>query len=267
MIPRAAEQFARVVVEMAPYAHEIVFVGGWVHALYLAEANEARTIRTDDVDITIPPVLLTGDRPTLLELAERAGFERDPLSDLEGATVMMAYTNAMGDTVPIDFLTEGQPREPVPIIGQRGLTAQGYPGQRMLLESTREMRVGTEIHPMLDPARTIRVPTLGAYVMQKGIASSSRTNPLKAAKDLVYLYEIVRHPNLGRTTFAETPMLRARYPEEHARWKSVLDAVVRTPATLRDICAELSESGRTYSAESDVRRGVIAYFTRLIAEG
>jgi hypothetical protein len=31
MSSRAAEQFARVIVEMAPYADEIVFVGGWVH--------------------------------------------------------------------------------------------------------------------------------------------------------------------------------------------------------------------------------------------
>lgn len=77
MTSRAAEQFARVIVEMAPYADEIVFVGGWVHALYLAEANETEAIGTEDIDITIPGTLLTRDRPTLLELAARAGFERD----------------------------------------------------------------------------------------------------------------------------------------------------------------------------------------------
>ncbi len=267
MTSRAAEQFARVVVEMAPYAHDIVFVGGWVHALYLAEANETGAIRTDDVDITIPHVLLTADRPTLLELAERAGFERDPISDLEGATVMMAYTNAAGETVPIDFLTEGQPRESVRITGQPGLTAQGYPGQRMLLENSREMRVGTEIHPLLDPPRTIRVPTLGAYVVQKGIASSTRTNPLKAAKDLVYLYEIVRHPHLGTVAFAETPVLQARYPAEHQRWKIVLEEALITPATMSNICDELLLSGRSLGTEADVKRGVTAYFKRLIAEG
>ena len=71
MTSRAAEQFARVIIEMAPYADEIVFVGGWVHALYL---------------------------------------------------------------------TEGDPRFAVPIAGQPGLLAQGYPGQNVLLQNTRSMR-------------------------------------------------------------------------------------------------------------------------------
>lgn len=267
MSPRAAEQFARVVIEMAPYANEIVYVGGWVHALYLAEANETGAVRTDDVDITIPLLLLSGDRPTLLELAERAGFARDPISDMEGAPVMMAYTNADGDSVPIDFLTEGQPREPKRIEGQPGLTAQGYPGQAMLLENAREIQVGADIHRLLDPPRTIRVPTVGAYVIQKGIASSSRVNPLKAAKDLVYLYEIVRHPSIGTAAFSQTPALGKRYPTEHAEWKRVMTEALRTPATLNHIGEQLVESGRTFLSANDVKRSVVAYFQRLVAEG
>ena len=50
----AAEQFARIIIATEPYHNEIVFVGGWVHALYLSEANESGAIYTDDIDITIP---------------------------------------------------------------------------------------------------------------------------------------------------------------------------------------------------------------------
>lgn len=167
MNTRAAEQFAKVIVEMAPYAHEIVFVGGWVHALYLAEVNQGGAVGTDDVDITIPRELPAGDRPTLLELAERAGFTRDPISAMDGVASWMAYTNDQGETVPIDFLTEGDPRSSVPIVGQPGLHAQGYLGQNVLLQNNRIMSVGQELHSLLVPPRKIQVPTLGAYVLQK----------------------------------------------------------------------------------------------------
>ena len=35
----ASEAFARVVIALEPYAAQVVFVGGWVHALFLAEAG------------------------------------------------------------------------------------------------------------------------------------------------------------------------------------------------------------------------------------
>lgn len=267
MTSRAAEQFARVIIEMEPYADEIVFVGGWVHALYLAEANESGAIGTEDIDITIPRELLTRDRPTLLELAARAGFERDPISDMEAVPSWMVYTNEQGDTVPIDFLTEGDPRFAVPIAGQPGLLAQGYPGQNVLLQNTRSMSVGKEVHALLDPPRVIRVPTLGAYVLQKGISSSTRTNRVKRAKDLAYIHEIVRHPRLGAKVFEELPALRVRYPEEHARWIQEIEIVLTMPAVLNDVAEELSLHGRSLGPPDAIVRSVSAWFRRLLAEG
>jgi len=267
MSSRAAVQFARVIIEMAPYADEIVFVGGWVHALYLAEANETGAISTDDIDITIPRELLTYDRPTLMELAMRAGFERDPISDMEGAAPWMVYTNDQGDTVPIDFLTEGEPRLAVPIIGQPGLFAQGYPGQNVLLQNTRPMSVGHEVHVLLDPSRLIRVPTLGAYVLQKGISSSTRIHRVKRAKDLAYIHEIVRHPKLGAKVFEELPALRARHPEEHSRWTQEIGIALATPAVLNDVAEELSLHGRSLGPPDVIVQSVSAWFRRLLAEG
>ncbi len=63
-MPSSSEVFARTVKELQPYAADLVFVGGWVHALYLAEANsDERAIRTEDIDVTIPHRLLTRGRP------------------------------------------------------------------------------------------------------------------------------------------------------------------------------------------------------------
>ena len=57
------EIFARTMLALQPYAADIVLIGGWVHALYIAEANAAtRAIYTTDIDITIPPRLLMGEQ-------------------------------------------------------------------------------------------------------------------------------------------------------------------------------------------------------------
>jgi hypothetical protein len=267
MTTRAAEQFAKVVIAMEPYVNEIVFVGGWVHALYLAEANESGAVGTEDIDITLPRELLSDDRPTLLKLAADAGFERDPISEMEGVPQWLVYTNEDGDTIPIDFLTEGEPRIPVEIEGQRGLLAQGYPGQRVLLENTRAMTVGTNVHALLEPSRSIRVPTLGAYVLQKGISASTRTNRQKQAKDLVYIYEIVRHPRLGVSVFGELRALRPSYPDEHARWRDEIEAALRTPVIMAEIAEQLSLYGRSFGSDAAIQSSVSAWFRRLIAEG
>ncbi len=64
-MPSAAEIFARTVIALELYAGDVVFVGGWVHALYLADANaDERPVVTDDIDLSIPHRLLAGDRGT-----------------------------------------------------------------------------------------------------------------------------------------------------------------------------------------------------------
>jgi hypothetical protein len=169
--------------------------------------------------------------------------------------------------LPIDFLTEGEPRFTVPIIGQPGLLAQGYPGQNVLLQNTRSMSVGKEVHALLDPPRVIRVPTLGAYVLQKGISSSTRIHRMKRAKDLAYIHEIVRHPRLGAKVFEELPALRVRHPEENARWIQEIEIVLAMPAVLNDVAEELSLHGRSLGPPDAIVRSVSAWFRRLFSEG
>ena len=169
--------------------------------------------------------------------------------------------------MPIDFLTEGDPPFAVPIVGQPGLLAQGYPGQNVLLQNTRSMNIGTDVHALLDPPRVIHVPTLGAYVMQKGISSSTRIHRMKRAKDLAYIHEIVRHPRLGAKVFEELPALRVRHPEEHARWIQEIEIVLTMPAVLNDVAEELSLHGRSLGPPDAIVRSVSAWFRRLLAEG
>lgn len=266
MTTLAAQQFARVILALQPYVEDIVFVGGWVHALYLAEAEEGRAVQTEDIDVTLPPVLPARDRAALLDLAADAGFLRDPISDMDGVAPWMVYRNADGLTIPIDFLTEGDPRRPVEIIGQGGLLAQGYPGQQMLLEASRWIEVGPELHALLEPPRRIRVPVLGAYVMQKAMSSAMRGSRTKAAKDLVYIFEILRHPQLGRGVAPEIRGLHSRYPLEFDQCAAALRIAVAMPAALRDIAEQLSESGRALGSSEGVAAMVEGRFRRLLAD-
>lgn len=75
-MPTGSEVFARTVRALQPYAADVVFIGGWVHALYLAEVNDGeQAIRTEDIDLTIPHRLLAAGRPALLDLVSSAGYE------------------------------------------------------------------------------------------------------------------------------------------------------------------------------------------------
>ncbi len=262
----AARQLARVIIAMQPYVEDIVFVGGWVHALHLAEANDGAAVQIEDIDVTLPRELLTGDRATLLDLAAEAGFVRDPISDMDDVAPWMVYRNADGLTIPIDFLTEGDPRRPVEIVGQPGLRAQGYPGQQLLLESWRWLEVGSTLHPLLEPARRIRVPTLGAYVMQKAMSSAMRGNRSKAAKDLVYIFEILRHPRRGANVSAEIRSLRPRYPREYEACAGALRRASAAPVALRDVAEQLREAGRSYGTIEGLAAAVDVRFRRLLAE-
>lgn len=261
----ARAAFAALVDHFEPYASEIVFIGGWVHALYLAEVHAAeRPVATDDIDVTIPRRLPTEDRPTLLELATAAGFEH--YSHVDGASVTVYRRGEADASIDVDLMTEASSHEIVPIDGQPNLLVDGYAGQQVLLENSRWMEVGTAVHPSLKTPARIRVPTLSAYVLQKGLASETRRFPDKSAKDIVYIFEIVRHETLGREARAGMPALAARYPAEWARWLTYIDALVTNRALLRLIATQLIEARRLTGSIDVVIATVVARLRRFASE-
>lgn len=266
-MPSAAEVFARTVRALQPYAGDVVFIGGWVHALYLAEANaDDRPVATDDIDITLPHRLLTAGRPALLELVEAAGYEINEV--FPGSGEMEIFQPGPGAAViELDLLTEApDPREDVLIEGQPGLKVHGYPGQHVLLENARWIEVGPDVHPSLDPPVAIRVPTIAAYVLGKGLSSRTRTRLRKEAKDLVYLYEIARHPGLGAALVAAMPELAGRYPAEYAAWRDRLAEVVTSRPILSEMAEQLLAGSRSVGREEDIARVIVARIQRLLGE-
>ncbi|HSU14424.1 nucleotidyl transferase AbiEii/AbiGii toxin family protein [Longimicrobium sp.] len=263
----AAEVFARTVLAFQPYADEIVFIGGWVHALYLAEANASdRPVRTEDIDVTLPSTLLAADRPTLLELASAARYEVQEIGT-ESGVFEIFQQGADGAVIELDLLTESpDPLTPVEIEGQQGLTVHGYPGQQILLENARWISVGPEIHPLLAPACRIRVPSIAAYMLGKGLSSSTRTRISKKAKDLVYLFEIARHPALGANATRELRALGARYPSAFAAWRRHLETTLTDVRLLDEVVEQLLLGFRVIGSGEQVRATVVARIRRLLGE-
>jgi hypothetical protein len=117
--------FADLLGALAPYLADVVFVGGWVQALYLFELEgaDARVIRTADIDLTLSSPLEAGDRPPLVDLLRDGGFEVETFDDESGLEIWK-------DSVDVDLLTEApNPRKTVEIEGQSGLRVFGYPHQ------------------------------------------------------------------------------------------------------------------------------------------
>lgn len=266
-MPSRAEVFARTVIALEPYAGEIVLIGGWVHALYLASANaRERPVATDDIDVTIPHRLLAGNRPMLLELMQEAGFTVQEVGGDTGLYEIFQPGPGVAE-IDLDIFTEAaHAREVVWIEGQHRLAAQGYPDQRILLDNTQWLEVGPDIHPLLNPPRRIRVPTLSAYVLVKGLSSVTRRKQTKQVKDLVYLLEIVRHPDPGREAMVGLPDLASRYPEEYRAWREYLRRVLTDQRLLDEIATQLLEEGRSVGTRAEVRNAVIARLRRLLGE-
>ena len=264
---REREVFARTMVALQPYAADVVVIGGWVHALYIAHSHaSSEAVYTTDIDVTIPRVLVAGDRPALIELARRAGFNVDDLDRARG-TVSLWQAGEGGAIIDLDLLTDApDPTVPVRIGGQPDLVIPGYPDQHILLDNARWIEVGPEIHESLAPPLRIRVPTLAAYILVKALSSARRTSFQKRAKDLVYLFEIIRNLEMRRQVLDELPALAERYPDEYARWRDALASAAANVPLLAEVAEQLQHDLRAIGEPSQIALFVSAHLKRLLGE-
>lgn len=176
------------------YADDLVLVGGWVPYLQMkygrAGSPGVRTSRTGEADLVLPSGLRRGDRRPIVELLEEAGFE-----PLEDARVVWARDPEHGEK--IEFFqphsgtarSRGRPTRPPE---QPGLGALALDHLWIMERFTEPLLIpGPEAG---SPDAPVRVPLLGAYVLNKANTFNLRSGPdapLKAGKDLLYLRDIM----------------------------------------------------------------------------
>lgn len=239
MPPDDIEVLARLLRAIEPYLNDVVLIGGWVHALYLQELDPApRSVRTTDVDLSIPRRLSANDRPPLLELVEEAGFEVEQIAGDTGLVLIRS-----GD-VDLDILCDAEsPSEIIPIEGQVGLSVQGYPYLDMLLDSSHPVTAGAKLHRSFEPPITLRIPTLPAYVLGKVLSAQGRTINRRRIKDLVYLYQTLTQRRL-RTALTDGLQEHVReYPAAADAAVDALANLMEQTIVLRGAAEQLYELG------------------------
>ncbi|MDH3208009.1 MAG: nucleotidyltransferase domain-containing protein [Gemmatimonadota bacterium] len=263
MTPVGSAVFADLLRAIEPYLDDVVFVGGWVHALYVleAEGSGARVIRTADIDVTLAPSLKAGDRPELIDLLKGGGFEVESFDADSGFKISK-------DSIDVDLLADApSPRRPVEIAGQSGLRVFGYPHQALLRDNARRMLIGPDMDNAL-PNAQILVPVLPAYVTGKLLSSSERSNRVKRAKDLAYLSDLMSRDSLRTEIVTDLPGLLAEYSGEARLAQRWLKSAITDEALIREVAGQVIEaSGFGIEDDSTVRAQVKARLARLLAEG
>lgn len=199
----------RILWEFRAYLTDIVIIGGWVPYLYQRygpfPAWRGRLALTAEVDILVSRELPTADRPAIPEILKLAGFR--PVYTGPSAAVW-ANEPERGEKVEFLVPRSGPYRDlgnVVPVRAQRGMGAISLTELHVLQRHTGSLSVLARSPDQRQASIDVRVPLLGAYVLNKAatfpkrtplalgaVASGSvvRSNP-KKAKDLLYLRDLM----------------------------------------------------------------------------
>jgi hypothetical protein len=239
--------------ELRDYLPELVLIGGWVPHLHrrygpFPEWRGSLSF-TAELDILVPCRLPRGERPPLRDVLVAAGFEQAP-----GSEVKAVWARAPDRGEKIEFLAPAvmlrRKGQTVPVQGQPGLAAIPLADIDFLARHTTELGVPVLAH---DGQRSlqVRVPRLGAYVINKACTFSRRGSPgdpaelPKAGKDLLYLHDLMA---AGPEVVAHIEReIKAIAEPGHA------DAgQARTAANLLDLTLRAGSASRTVQAAASL---------------
>ena len=189
----------RVLWVLRPYLPDLIVIGGWVPHLYRRYGGfaewKSQLSGTAEVDVLVVEGMDIASRQPLVGILESAGFTSDELT--RGAV----WQNAPGTGEKIEFFvphkgilgTTGKVRS---LNGQEGLGAIALTDLELLNAHTRELRIPVTPAPGTAEELTVRVPTLGAYVVVKAGTFLKRPTGegetrSRRAKDLVYIRDVL----------------------------------------------------------------------------
>jgi hypothetical protein len=169
--------------ELHDYLPDIVLIGDWVPHLHRRYGPFPEWLGnlslTAELDLLVERRLPRGDRPSLPEILAAASFEQGP-----GSAVNAVWARQAGAGEMIEFLVpfSGRPRRnqaTVPVHEQPDLAAIPLHYVDLLARHTTTLRI-----PVLsdagDGGLDLRVPTLGAYTVNKAFTFSRRGAPSDA---------------------------------------------------------------------------------------
>jgi hypothetical protein len=271
----------RVISVLAPYAEEIVIIGGWVPYLHRAFGDlpnwSGRLSMTREVDVLVPRALPPAGRDTIARVLRSAGFVA--VAETGNAAV---WASDVQQGEKIEFLVPhaGTARTVGTIVGvlqQPGVGAIALDRLDLLQRHTQQLRLPAVDDTDSSRSLKVRVPTLGAYVLNKAATFQARstvagsTDLPKRAKDLVYLHDVLAAGG-HVMTLVETELRTIatggrRDATVVARAISGLEGALMSGGGIMDAAREVSErDGVTVVAAAAGIRGRLDDLRELLAE-
>lgn len=194
------QSLLRILWELRPYLPDVVVIGGWVPHLYRRFGGfrtwKGELSLTGEVDALVAPVLPAGGRPPMATILRQAGFQ-----PIIGGPMAAVWADKPEVGEKIEFLVDH--RGPFKSVGeiravaqQPGLGAIALDGLWFLHRHATTLEVPSGAADPGVMGLQIRVPCLGAYVINKAATFSQRrelreeASP-KRAKDLLYIRDLM----------------------------------------------------------------------------
>lgn len=206
------------------YRDDIVVVGGWVPKIYAwSEHLEEFPVHSFDVDAAVGGAVPVGDRRSISELLEAAGFKKEQtdaafalgvFGKKSAQVTQFVYAKASVHVV-FEFIA--------PLVGkgendrktiQGGLVAPALRFVDVLLADTREISIQGKTLDERVTELKIRVPTLAAFVYGKGLVFPRRESIDKKGKDLAYIYEVISRPDWRTEVVRDLPVVSGKHPRK-----------------------------------------------------
>lgn len=198
------------------YLSDIVIAGGWVPLVYyhyLLSDKTREPLRTKDIDIVVPENLKKRKNKTVDSILTEAGFKTSFKS--HHTPPVISYEGTIGDfEVEIEFLTHlrGAGKDHVVLV-QKGLHAQQLRFIIVLLDNIINIKID-DFKLKGNRFLRIRVPSPGAFVFQKGLTFVRRVKPVKKAKDLYYIFDLLSNRDkLHDQIIEDINSFKKSYPE------------------------------------------------------
>lgn len=191
----------RVLWQLRAYLPDLVVVGGWVPHLFQRYGGftswHLEALFTREVDVLVDSRLPRGRHASIPDILREAGF--DPAGPT-GLAAVWRRAPEVGEMVEFLVAHRGTARQlgqVVPVGDQDGLGAVSLRGLQLLRTHTTVVPVPLEGPSGSSQVAGVRIPLLGAYVVNKAATFPRRsprsgdiTNP-KRAKDLLYLRDLM----------------------------------------------------------------------------